>query len=232
MRLKINFTKNTKSVPVNNQHIVNSFVHRCLGKDNKYHDSKSDYCVSYLLGGKLNEDKTLSFPNNPYIIISSNNDKFINDLLVGVSSNVEMGFGMELENIEYISEDFYNGYNIFRTLTPILLKEFIDYENYEFITVNDSDFEKKLQTNTINKLKSINSDLDLSNFRIKVNKHKRNKTKLITLKGVKNIASHCDIIVYSNKEIAEILHNTGLGNSTGSGFGTIYNSKNKSDYAF
>jgi CRISPR/Cas system endoribonuclease Cas6 (RAMP superfamily) len=52
MRIKILLSATTEELPINHQHIVNSFIHRVLGK-NKYHDAKNEYSISSLQGGKL-----------------------------------------------------------------------------------------------------------------------------------------------------------------------------------
>jgi CRISPR/Cas system endoribonuclease Cas6 (RAMP superfamily) len=57
MRIKI-IISNNGSYQQNHQHIVNSFIHRVLGKNNdEYHDAKNEYSISSLQGGKLVELK-------------------------------------------------------------------------------------------------------------------------------------------------------------------------------
>ena len=50
------------------------------------------------------------------------------------------------------------------------------------------------------------------------------------VKNVVNYANSCHINVYTNRKVAELLYNIGLGQSTGSGFGTIYKTENRSFY--
>ena len=231
MRLKIKLTKNESLIPINNQHLVNSYVHKCLGRNNKYHDSKSDYCISNLRGGKLNSDKqSLNFDNGSFIVVTSENSDFISSLLSGISTNQEFFCGMKVNGFEFISEEFSDGYNIFKTLTPILIKEKVEEHKYKFVTIKDSDYISKLKTSIINKLSKIDSTLDFTNFSIEINDRTTNKTKLILVKNVKNVASQCDIVIHSSKKIAEYIYNYGIGQSTGSGFGTVYNSKNHNLY--
>jgi len=223
MRIKVKFTQNDKPIPVNNQHIVNGYIHKCLGENNPYHDKPSDYCITNLRGGKLNSDKqTLNFVNGAEIIITSTNEEFMNNIIKGIMMNKSIGFGMNLNGIDFVEkEQLFDDYNIFRTLTPVLLKE-----NGNFITVNDDVFKETLKKRMINKLSKIDPSLDLNGFDIIINKHKSNKTKLIKVKSVFNKVSQFDIIVKSNKKVAEIIYNYGIGQSTGSGFGSVYISKN------
>ena len=95
MRLKINFSNNTNEISINNQALLNSYIHKCLGVNNIYHDAKSDYNISQLQGGKLNKDnQTLTFSNGGYIVISSKNAEFINKLLIGIITNPNFIGGM------------------------------------------------------------------------------------------------------------------------------------------
>jgi CRISPR-associated endoribonuclease Cas6 len=232
MRIKLNLktSKNTL-IPINNQHVVNSYIHRCLGKNNIYHDKKSDYCISNIRGGKLNDDKTsLVFNDGAYIIITSDNNDFIISLLNGINDNPEFGYGMLINGFDFINEEIHDNINIFRTLTPILLKEKINNNTYKFITIKDECFESYLKNYLINKLTKIDKNINLNNFDVIIKKHYTNKTKLIMVKNVKNIGSYCDVIIKSNKKVAEMIYNYGIGQSTGSGFGTIYKSKNHKLY--
>lgn len=224
MRIKVEFTKPIEPISVNNQNLVNSFVHRVLGKNNKYHDAKSNYCVSQLCGGKLTEDKTLLFENNPYNIISSDDMEFMNKIIIGLMNNKNFCNGSQFLNMSFINENFYNGWNHFFTLSPVLLKETIDGKT-RYITINDEDFIDKLKNQLINKLKTIDSNLDLNDFEIEIAKEGR-KVRKILIKNVMNYASSFKISIKTNKIVAEKLYNLGLGQSTGSGFGCIYKTEN------
>jgi len=52
------------------------------------------------------------------------------------------------------------------------------------------------------------------------------------VKNVINHASSIQISVKTNKAVASKLYNLGLGQSTGSGFGTIYKTENYELYKF
>ena len=231
MRVIIKFTKNTIDVPFNNQSTINSFIHKCLGKDNIYHDTKNDYCVSSLQGGKMLEDKkNLTFENGGYIVITSDNSSFLNDLLGGVMSNQYLNWGMTFEKFDFIKEDFNDGWNHFLTLSPFIIKKYIDRENYKFSTIYDDDFSEIVKKHTINKLSKIYPDIDLKDFDLKIDYNPSHKVKSIMVKNVVNKSNQCQICVFSSSDIAEKLYNIGIGQSTGSGFGTIYKKENHKKY--
>lgn len=228
MRLKIKLSSSNYNIPINNQYIVNNFFHRLLGKNNKYHDTYSNYCVSNLIGGKLIDDnKThVSFNDGGYIVISSYDIELMSQILIGLAEHNKFYKDIKVNGFEYLPpEKFYNGWNYFRTLTPILLKI-----KGQFITIDDDNFVDELIAQTKRKLLKINSNLDLSKFNIIINKHPSHKIKKVLVRNVINKASQIHLNIFCDKKVADILYNVGVGNSTGSGFGMIYNVKNNNLY--
>ena len=231
MRIKINFTKNTKTVDFSNQQFINSFIHQSLGKNNVYHDSNSDYVVSDLRGGKINEDNTgLNYTNGGFVIVSSLLLNFLETLIEGfpkTKDRFEM-FGMKYKNYDFLPEErFFNGINYFKTLSPILLKENVEKDKCYFVTLKDKNFAEKLTNHTINKFSKINPNLNFSGFRIELSKNnKYNKNKRIFVKNIQNMGTLCQLDVYCNREVAKHIYEYGLGKSTGSGFGCVYKTEN------
>ena len=227
MRIKINFTRNTSSFPIRNQSILNSYIHKCLGTNNKYHNAKSNYSISQIYGGQLNSDKeTMSFEGGGYIVVSSQDIEFVNAVLIGVLNNQKFVSGMRFSGIEHITEQFCDGWNHFATLSPFLLKEYVTKGKYTYVTLNDPSFSQKIKTHLINKLSKIDPTLDLSYFDVRVPVHAGHKVKTVMVKNVANKANQCHVSIHCRKKIAEIIYNIGLGQSTGSGFGTIYKTEN------
>lgn len=226
MRIKIKLSSGANNIPINNQSIVNSYIHKCLGENNTYHDRASNYCVSNIRGCKLNDDKTTLTLRSPYIVVSTNDNIFLSMLLAGITNHNQFYDNIVVTGIEFIQETLYDGYNLFKTLTPILLKEKNTDGSKRTITVNDEDFVPKLKDSIIRKIKSIDPSIDVSGFDLKLADNTIKKTKMITVKNVTSVGSLCDIIVFSNKKLAEFIYNFGIGQSTGSGFGCIYEYKN------
>lgn len=231
MRIRINFeiTTNDLSLIDKNQHQVTKFIHNCLGENNKYHNTFSNYCVSRLI---IVEKEKLA-----YIVVSSPDLEIIKKISDNAIDN-KLSDYLSFTGIFIISEKFFNGENHFFTLTPILLKQFIDKKKYIFLTLNDNDFEKQLTEHTISKLKKVNPELNLKNFKIVI-ENNTNLNKVVNWyynKGegniIKNVASFIQLTISCDKKIAELLYEIGLGNSTGNGFGTIYKTENKKLYNF
>lgn len=231
MRVKILLSGTNVLVPINNQHILNSYIHNCLGENNKYHDAKSNYVISNLNGGKLNKlENAIDFKNGAYFIVSSYDDVFIGTLLNGITKNLEFGYGMKYCGVTFVNENFHNGWNYFKTLSPILLKKYSDKKSYTFKTINDADYVECLTEHVKSKLLKIDSTLNFKDFKIVIEPRTFNKIRKVMVKNVKNIATQCQINIFTTEKIAGLIYNYGIGQSTGCGFGCIYKSENHHIY--
>lgn len=250
MRIKVNFSPNTEEVP-NNNSVMLEYVHRCLGRDNEYHDKASSYNVSHFYGGDLIEGKTnlLNFPKGGYFVISSTDDKFINSFLLGLLNNSEISYGMKYKNIQHMKENLLDGWNHFATLSPFIIKKIISKKEYSFLTLNGEykrvdgkycltkdegyDFQQVVKNYLVNKLSKIDNAIDLSSLIVKIDevdkngkKHNKHKVKTVFVNHVLNYANQCQLSIFCSKKVAELLYNIGIGQSTGAGFGTIYKTEN------
>lgn len=225
MRIKINFTPNTEKVP-NNLSVVNSFIHtKCFGVNNQYHNSVSNYNISRLEGGNIIDNgRYINYPNGGYLIVSSPDQEILNKILVGTMNAKTIGYGMDFKSVDYIQEQFYNGWNYFKTLSSgFILKNLNNGKsNDKFYTLNNSDLVDALKKQIINKFKKINSKLDFNDFELVIDNHNSHKVRNIYSKNVLNRANICQIKIKTNKKVAETIYNYGIGQSTGSGFGVIH----------
>lgn len=215
MIIKINFTQPEQTVPVANQKELNSYIHKCVGKNNKFHDAFSNYCVSSLQGGKLNiEDTTLVFNETPHIFVTTNNEKFTEAFLNGAMQDKCTLFGMHYKNIEMLNFNINRDYDLIYMASPILLKR-----NNIKISYKDSNYIEALRNNCIAKLKY--EGIEDDTFDIELHNVEKSKVKKIMVGDVFNIATMASFIVRGKRETREKLYNLGLGNSTGSGFGMV-----------
>jgi CRISPR-associated endoribonuclease Cas6 len=230
MRIKLLLSPSSENLPINNQHIVNSFIHRALGRKNDYHDKKSDYSVSSLQGGKWIEGtQNISFKNGGYITISSLDKEFFDKILIGAYTT-PFHNDISVVGMDFVDEQFYNGWNHFATLSPFLIKKYNSKQDYSFLTLDNPNFQKEVKDYLINKLSKINPNLDLSDFEVSIPNKPNHKIKKVLVKNVVNKANQCQVSIHCNKKVAELLYNIGIGQSTGSGFGSIYKTENHKLY--
>lgn len=214
MILKIIFSKPENGMRIDNQHYINGFIHKCLGKNNKYHNSFSDYAISSLQGGKLCNGR-LVFNENPYILVSSENSNFINDLIAGIlttDGNIE---GIKFDRFEFSDYNVNDYYDKIITLSPILIKD----KSGMKLSFKDEKFLEVLTNNCIKKLK--HAGIMDKSFKIKIRNINKSKVKKIMVGNVFNICSLISLVVFGKPKTRKTLYNLGIGNSCGCGFGTI-----------
>lgn len=220
MNIKVYFEKTEKTIPFDNQHAMNGFIHRVLGESNKYHDGFSGYCISSVMGGKMSDGKSgLVFDCEPYIIVSSPDSGFVNDFLSGLvnafSSRSADFYGLYPSRFETYENNVNKTYDVIKTNSPILLK---DREGRK-ITFKDDGWLERLKEQCVKKLEHRNIKDD--SFDIVIGNFGTLKTKSIIVNGVFNPCTNAILTVYGRKETRDTLYSLGLGNSTGSGFGSV-----------
>lgn len=232
MRIKIKFSGVNGNVPFATQANVNSYIHACLGRNNDYHDAKSPYSISSLLGGKMNEAATgLSFDNDAFIVVSSLDTTFMSKLLVGVISHREFAYGMKLADVEHVNEELFDGWNHFTMLTPFMIKKVKSPKGRaDYWTLDDEGFEQHVRDHIVNKLKKIDPSIDLTGFELRIPDRPFNKVRRIMVKNVPNFANNCWVSIKSTKHVASMIYHLGLGQSTGSGFGTLCLNRSRDQY--
>lgn len=233
MRIKIIYSKNTKPVPIRNYSLLNSYIHKCLGTNNRWHDRSGMYNISDMQGGFTINADYLNFDNGGYLIVSAYKEdmQLLEDLITGIEGNPNFGFGMKYERTEFINEQLNDGWNNFLTISPLLFKA---EEKGKYVTLLDNNFVEYITLKIKNKLSKIDPSLNLDNFKVEVPPilpHKKKKmVKLIMVNNVPNHASHCPISIFAPKRAIEILYNIGVGQSTNSGFGCIVKAENFRQY--
>lgn len=216
MRLKIFLTMPTEKVPVNNLDMLISFIHKCLGKNNKYHDAFSKYCISSLQGGKLDKDGFLSFDNSePYIIVSSIDNEFIETFVKGLYETKATVMSMSFNRLEIPPLTIQKYYDNVMTISPILLKNKSDRK----ITFEDPEWLDLLNQKTVAKLKNVG--IEDPTFKIELRSPDKAKRKLVWVGDVFNPSSMVSLKITGTKKAREAVYNMGLGNSTGCGFGAV-----------
>lgn len=231
MRLKIIFEKTNNKISIDNIYdFSKSYLYqKLLITDKKIHGKVSNFSISPLCGGLLNkETRLLSFKNNPYIIISSNELSFMNKIMMELINKPKLN-GFNFNKFEFVSGNFINGWNDFLTLSPILIKKRLHEKTHKkdnYFTFNDESFLSILKERTIKKLLSIDNTLDLSNFDINFKDSKIKKIRKVKVNNIVNYANSTKLTINCKKNVAELLYNVGLGGSTNIGFGVIYKPEN------
>ena len=201
MRIYLNLKRNNKIVPYNYQNLLTGAIHKWLGKDNSEHGQAGVLSFSWLQNTKAtNEGINLS--DDSFFFISAWDDSIIKKIVSGIAN------APEFENSTR-----------FLMASPVLLK-WRDNGILRYVTIEDEDFEEKLNINFKNKLQ--NTGLNTNGFKISIDPDSTyRQTKMVTYNGIKNRASLVPIVIEGTTEQITFAWSVGLGNSTGIGFGAL-----------
>lgn len=218
MRFKVILTPPTADVPVNNQHQMNGFIYAILGKNNEYHDKFSDYAISSLQGGKLDEvNGILKFNGEPFFNVSSENERFLMDFITGASSRHPSVFGMKIKRLDMLC-DFavHKKYDEVITISPIIVKR---KDDMKLVYGKDEEWLELLTKNCKDKLRYLG--IEDPTFRIEIPNPELAKEKSIWVGDTFNPCTMIKMVVYGKEKTRRAIYNLGFGGSTGSGFGSI-----------
>lgn len=215
MKIKLIFSPSNLPFNESTQNAVNSCIHRMFGKDNKCHNSFSNYAVSSLFGGVIVDGK-MTYPNGAHFYFSSHDDELNEKVMYKAIDGIDM-HDMKLISINF--EDFkpHSDYDIVRTISPILLKD-----KDRIITYKDSDFIDVLTKKSKLKLKYDGfTDKEINSLVIEPFHFENARLKFPKVHNIVNKSSQVMLIIKGDKAMRKALYEMGLGNSTGSGFGSI-----------
>jgi len=218
VRFYFYLTPNNKTVPFDYQHFLIGTFHKWMGW-NKIHDEISLYSLSWLRGGKITNGG-YNFPNGATWFISFWDYKIGEKLFNGIKRNPDAFMGMNIKEIIIQEEPNFSMKERFLLASPILIRR--DNEaGKSFHLTFDNQESDNLMTEFLNR------KLKLAGIKGKAKvyfdrNYPKAKTKLVTIKGIKNRANYCPVFVEGDPEVLKFAWNVGIGHSTGSGFGSLY----------
>lgn len=221
MRIILKSTQNRTEVPFNYQKYLIGVLHKWLG-ENEIHDNISLHSFSWLKNGKQ-EGNGLNFRNGSSWFICFHDQKFVRKIVASILKDPDMFHGMKIRDIQIEPQQKWeNSEYSFRIASPILIKRNIAFSNIKFYTYEDAESEE-LMTETL-KYKMYDAGLpEDQSLCVKFDMSYYNKKiKLVDIHGIKNKCSMCPIIIKGKSDSIAFARNVGIGNSTGSGFGSIY----------
>lgn len=220
LKLKIEFSGSKEIFTDPVEDYVIGFVHKVLGKDNKWHNGFSDYSISTLLGGKA-MDGGMCFADGGYFYVSSIDEDFINTLTVNLCKKQDELYLRDMKMVKYSFplNKVHSDYDLIRTSSPLLLKvkddRIVTYQDEDFIDLLTSQSRKKLSHLKCFSEKAIDSIvLEPFHFEGASVRYAKRKNYILPASMVK-------LIVKGNVKCRKALYEMGLGNSTGYCFGAV-----------
>jgi CRISPR-associated endoribonuclease Cas6 len=199
-------------------------IHKRLGDKNRWHDALSLYSFSFLLGTRLENDK-LSLPYGAKWYLSSFDREWLKLMFEGLLADPILMPGVEVKEIIIEECPSFEGQkeHKFFLNSPVLLKTRTEDHKTRFITFEEFEAARQSLTHSIHHKMDIAGLNHLKSQTIAYfdKTYPNPKTKLIEIKGIKNRCNICPVIVQGPQEALQFVWMTGVGNGTGTGFGSI-----------
>lgn len=230
MRLHFTLSPNTESVPFAYQHWLTGVFHKWL-KENNLHDKISLYSLSWLDGSRRVRNK-LEFPNGAKWFVSFYEDEYVEKLVHGALNDPEMFCGMSVTRIEQQTTPDFGEKYCFKVASPVFVKgkQPANGKPPHHYLFNEPESDAILTATLIHKMDVANRDANEIRFtdedkQVKAGfdrEFQNPKIKLVRIKETDHKASICPIIVEGTANAVQFAWNVGIGNSTGSCFGSLY----------
>ncbi len=222
MKICIQTSPNSSVVPFNYQQKLVGTIHKWLGA-NEIHDKISLYSFSWLLGGKKSDQQGYTFPNGANFFVGFYNDAYLRLLIRSILSDPLMFCGLEVRDITIVDEPtFSEDAELFRLTSPIFIKRYHDESKRHKYYFFDNKESSELMTETLQHKMRIAGLPEDTTLKIEFDQsYDHKQIKMVTIHGVKSKANMCPIIIHGSPQSKLFAWTVGVGNSTGSSFGSL-----------
>jgi CRISPR-associated endoribonuclease Cas6 len=221
VRLHFNLSPNEQLVPFDYQHFLTGVFHKWLGH-NRLHDQISLYSLGWLDGARV-KNNYLDFPDGARWFVSFFEDHLFEQLVDGILANPEVFCGMRvLEIRQQTTPDFGTHYR-FKVGSPVWVKGKQNDDGKVPYYFYDDAAADEILTATLRRKIDV-AGLAAKHKQVKVRFDRdfpRPRIKKVRIKNTDVKASVCPIIIEGTREALQFAWNVGVGNGTGSGFGSL-----------
>jgi CRISPR-associated endoribonuclease Cas6 len=219
MRLYLKFNKSDHIIPFNYQHYLTGALHKWIGHKNDIHGKISLHSFSWLQNIKANGDKGISLTKDSYFFISAFDDSLIQKILLGIIKDPTLFADLRVTDAQIVEQPVFSKKETFLAASPIFIKRRFDNKIFH-ITYEDPASSQYL-TETIQK-KLISVGLPSEGIRIAFDTSSHSpRLKIVRYKEIENRVNVCPVTIEGTPEQIAFAWKTGIGNSTGIGFGAL-----------
>ncbi len=237
-KVSIGLEKDYVVIPYDHQYYLASYIYRVIEKvDPKYsfelHRPRKykHYTFSYLMSSYRESLKEgIKVGKEVYFYISSPDNEFIKHVVEGMLTYPEFRIKKikgVVKEIKVLKSPKIEYRNVFRTLSPIIIKKFVNKDEWINLFPTDKEFYSRLKENLINRYLDFLGNLEKSstdgflkdldiNIIIKEFKPKRHN-----INGTYHRGSLCEMIVEGNSELIKYGYEAGFGEKNAMGFGMV-----------
>jgi CRISPR-associated endoribonuclease Cas6 len=220
VRLHFSLSPNRQPVPFSYQHFLTGAFHKWLGP-NPIHDELSLYSLSWLDGSRM-RGGALEFPDGARWFVSLHDESLVETIVNSALADPEVCCGMRVTRITQQATPRFRSRHTFKVGSPVLAKSKEVDGRVKHYLFSDPEADAALTATLRHKLDKAGLGEPHNQVTVGFDKTYRNpKTKLVTIKNVHNRATVCPVIVEGTPEAVAFAWNVGIGNGTGSGFGSL-----------
>lgn len=221
MKIQLKLSPNIRPVPFNHLHELVGGLHKWLGP-NEEHGNLSLYSFGWLRGGER-IGNSLTFPHGATLNVSFFDSEKGWQLAKGILKDPDWNYGMRVTEANEMAIPAFGARNRFLVESPVLLRATREDGTRRYILWDEPEAAETALTRILKRkmeaARLSNAHLDVS-VRFAPDESKP-KTKLVHYRDIKHKGSLCPIEVEGTPEAGLFAWLTGVGESTGSGFGAL-----------
>ncbi|MEG1474198.1 MAG: CRISPR-associated endoribonuclease Cas6 [Longicatena sp.] len=233
MRIKIELSFDTLTLPIDTQSIIQGWVYHCLGEKmgTFYHDKGYQlehrkfkmFTFSKLYGKYEIKDKSIVFSNAAKFYISSFDPYFIKSIYdtISLTSTVQLNkYTIKVSNIKVTNNvPFKDGIVTFSSMSALCVYKTDEKRFTHYYSPFDPEFEELLIENIKHKYEAYYGVPWTGRFHIVA--FNLNKSGVYSFKDIKVKGHFLTLRIEADKNTFSILYETGLGMKNSSGFGML-----------
>lgn len=235
MRLHFNLSPNAEPVSFAYQHYLTGVFHKWLAQ-NDLHDKISLYSLAWLDGSRRVRNH-LEFSNGAKWFVSFYEDQHAEKLVSGALNDPQMFCGMRVTRIEQQTTPAFGTKYTFKVASPVFVKgkQPPNGKPPHHYLYCEPEAAALMTATLIHKMDAANRESGETRFtetdkQVKVafdREFATPKIKLVRIKNIDHKTSVCPVIIEGTPEAIRFAWNVGIGNGTGSCFGSLKeNTKN------
>lgn len=220
MRIHLQTTPNKDVVPYDYQQKLIGSLHKWLG-ENDLHDRISLYSFSWLQNGMMVKDG-YTFREGARWFISFYEDEYLMKIIRTILSDPDMFAGLRVTDISIQNTPDFSRQEYFKLASPVFIKRRIEGRGNQFYTFEDEECGRFL-VETLKHKMEIAGLPDDETLAIRFDSdYPKKKVKKVCIHGIDNKCNMCPVFINGKPATKAFAWSVGLGNMTGSGFGSLY----------
>ncbi len=216
VKLKLRLSRTHEPIPFTYPHRLTGVFHRWMGS-NTLHDAMSLYSLGWLRGGRAKQQH-LVFPHGANWFVGFAHKAHALTFMEGLFRDPRLFAGMKAIEVQKLPLPAENRVRFWLD-SPVVLRTRREDGRRVYVSYEEPESDMLLERIAQKKLKRL--EMDAYVHLCFDRSYPRARTKLIQIKNVRHRANLCPVLAEGNPMAIAMLFCIGLGELTGSGFGSI-----------